>query len=115
MEQEKEHKEGKNRSRLRSVIGIGAVVLLAVSVTLTGIDYWNNKKRQEEYESLAEEVQQTTTEIEIELEETEETKAPYVAPVDFEKLSEINQDKRQGGGSSARLTGRYPTIYTGWF
>lgn len=92
MEQEKEHKEGKNRSRLRSVIGIGAVVLLAVSVTLTGIDYWNNKKRQEEYESLAEEVQQTTTEIEIELEETEETKAPYVAPVDFEKLSEINQD-----------------------
>ena len=23
--------------------------------------------------------------------------------------------KRQGGGSSARLTGRYPTIYTGWF
>lgn len=96
-EEQQEKDSGKNsggtRNRIRSVVGILAVVLLAVSVTLTGIDYWNNKKRQEEYERLAEEVQQTTTAvIEIETETEEETEAPYAAPVDFEKLAEINPD-----------------------
>ena len=40
-----------------------------------------------------------------------------VLPLNTYTLEEWNEALSQaaGGGSSARLTGRYPTIYTGWF
>lgn len=98
-EKQQEHTgDGRNHQRpgrqwFRSLTGILAVVFLVVSITLTGLDYWGDKKRQNQYEKLAQEVQQEqqTTAAEIE-KGTEEVREPYVAPVDFETLAQINPD-----------------------
>lgn len=90
-----EHK----KNRLFSPRNLLMLVLLLV-VAVSGAGVWRERaaaiRQREEQESLARLAsEQATTEVEIPIEtepEEEPTEAPYVSPIDFEALWEINPD-----------------------
>ena len=93
--------DNKNRKNLihKSIL---LVLVLMVVVSAVGVvnRYLQDRRAEEEYRRLAELARQTTeavTEAPTEPTETEEetepeTEAPYVSPIDFEALAEVNPD-----------------------
>ena len=80
-----------NRGTGRRLLIILLILVMAVSGTMTVRQWLQDKKVQEQYESLAEEVQDTT-QAPAETQETEPEEEPYVSPIDFDKLKEENPD-----------------------
>lgn len=94
-----DHKQGKKprdkRELFRKILLAAAFLLILASAVQLTSDYIERRNAQREYDRLAQLAKQTTeaVPIETELETTEEeTEAPYVSPIDFETLKEINSD-----------------------
>ncbi len=88
----------KNRKKLIHKFIFGILILM-VAISAAGVvnRYLQDKRAEEEYRRLAELAKQTTeaaTEAPAETVETQEetTEAPYVSPIDFEALAEVNPD-----------------------
>lgn len=78
-------------SKKRKIILAAAIVLILVSGASLLRDFLEERRSEELYAQLAQEVTQEP-ETEQETEPEEETQAPYVSPVDFERLWEINSN-----------------------
>lgn len=85
----------KKKDRFRRGLILILAFVMVVSGAMTVGQWIRDKKAQEEYERLAQEVTETTepaTEPETSEEETEPVEEPYVSPIDFDKLLEENPD-----------------------
>lgn len=85
----------KKKDRFRRGLILILAFVMVVSGAMTVGQWIRDKKAQEEYERLAQEVTETTeppTEPETSEEETEPEEQPYVSPIDFDKLLEENPD-----------------------
>lgn len=91
----------KNRKNLvHKLIFWVLIVMVVVSAVSVVNRYLQDKRAEEEYRRLAELAKQTTeavTEAPVETAETQEetvpeTEAPYISPIDFEALAEVNPD-----------------------
>lgn len=85
----------KKKDRFRRGLILILAFVMVVSGAMTVGQWIRDKKAQEEYERLAQEVTETTeppTEPETSEEETEPEEEPYVSPIDFDKLLEENPD-----------------------
>lgn len=84
----------KSRGRARGIIIGILLVIMAVSGAMSIRGWLEDRRTQEQYESLAESVQETETEPEItEAEtETEPEEEVYQSPIDFESLKQENPD-----------------------
>ena len=83
------------KKRSASILLLLAVVLAAAAGIKTYVDYQVRAAAEREYESLAELARQTEARVETETpieSEPEETEAPYVSPIQFDELKEINPD-----------------------
>ena len=83
------------KKRIASILLLLAVVLAAAAGIKTYVDYQVRAAAEREYESLAELARQTEAPVETETpieSEPEETEAPYVSPIQFDELKEINPD-----------------------
>lgn len=83
------------KKRIALILLLLAVVLAAAAGIKTYVDYQVRAAAEREYESLAELARQTEARVETETpieSEPEETEAPYVSPIQFDELKEINPD-----------------------
>ena len=83
------------KKRIASILLLLAVVPAAAAGIKTYVDYQVRAAAEREYESLAELARQTEAPVETETpieSEPEETEAPYVSPIQFDELKEINPD-----------------------
>lgn len=90
----KKDKEKNNSIYHRIIIACLVVVMIVSAVDLVG-DYMTNKRAEEEYRRLASLAQQTTeatTEVVTEAVTEAETEPPYISPINFEELMEVNPD-----------------------
>lgn len=92
-----------NNKNRKNIIHRSILLILILMVVFSAVGvvnrYLQDKRAEEEYRRLAELAKQTTeavTEVPTEAvtqEETEqETEAPYVSPIDFEALAQVNPD-----------------------
>lgn len=70
---------------------ITAVLLILALAGILRSDYVKNWRDQKGYERLARQVKEETSEANETGEETDE-ESPYVSPIDFEKLAQVNPD-----------------------
>lgn len=91
-----EHNKNRGPFTPRNIVIIILVIVMIVSGIGLIREQMASKRQREEQERLAQLASQTTEEVVIETEtetETEvETEPPYVSPIDFEALREINPD-----------------------
>ncbi|WP_124065114.1 class B sortase [Clostridium sp. E02] len=83
-----------NKRKLTFTVFIGLILLFLTGVGMIYSDYRTRSKAKQEYESLAQIVKEARQEEETkEIKETkEESSAPYVSPIPFDQLEQINPD-----------------------